>query len=121
MQTQIGRGATIKPVFGRVEEQQPSFFCLKHKVNYNADFLWHFHHVYELNLIIKGVGQRFVGDSIAHYASGDLVLMAPELPHTWHGAEPHGMTQPEAARIAGMSVSAFSHFFKTMGAALLIM
>jgi AraC-like DNA-binding protein len=79
----------MKPVFGRVEEQQPSFFRLNHKVNYRAEFLWHFHHVYELNLIMKGEGRRFVGDSIAHYAGGDLVLMSPELPHTWHGSEPH--------------------------------
>ncbi len=79
----------MKPVFGRVEEQQPSFFRVNHKVNYRAEFLWHFHHVYELNLIMKGAGRRFVGDSIKHYQSGDLVLMAPELPHTWHGAEPH--------------------------------
>jgi len=79
----------MKPVFGRVEAQQPSFFRVNHKVNYNAEFLWHFHHVYELNLIMKGEGRRFVGDSIAHYANGDLVLMSPELPHTWHGVEPH--------------------------------
>jgi AraC-like DNA-binding protein len=79
----------MKPVFGRVEEQQPSFFRLNHKVGYRAEFLWHFHHVYELNLIMTGEGRRFVGDSIAHYAGGDLVLMSPELPHTWHGTEPH--------------------------------
>ncbi|MGH9841867.1 MAG: hypothetical protein ACREEM_24185 [Blastocatellia bacterium] len=74
----------MKPVYGRVEESGYKFFRVNRKSRYRANFLWHFHHVFELNLMIHGRGTRFVGDHIGHYEDGDLVLMAPNLPHTWY-------------------------------------
>lgn len=63
-------------------DPRSSFVCFrKRSDSYVYD--WHAHPEVELTLIISGRGQRFVGDSVAQFAPGDVVLVGPETPHTW--------------------------------------
>ena len=44
---------------------------------------WHFHPEFELHLVTSTQGNRYVGDHIAPFGPGDLVLIGPNLPHNW--------------------------------------
>jgi len=44
---------------------------------------WHFHPEYQLFLVLKGAGTRFIGDHVSPFNNGDLVFTGPNLPHLW--------------------------------------
>jgi AraC-like DNA-binding protein len=53
---------------------------------------WHFHPEYEIQLITETAGQYFVGDYVGRFEPGNLVFMAPNLPHNWVSELPEGVT-----------------------------
>jgi AraC-like DNA-binding protein len=62
--------------------QQHVFLCYELVVPEFA-FNWHYHPAYELTYIVSGKGKRMVGDSYEPFSVGDIVLLGPNVPHTW--------------------------------------
>lgn len=60
-------------------------------------FEWHHHPEFELTLTTNSRGHRFVGDHVGTYEDGDLVMLGPNIPHTWASsgkvddAQPHNV------------------------------
>ena len=70
---------------------------------------WHFHPEVELTLIQSGTGLRFVGDHIATYGEGDLVLLGKNLPHQWV-SRPSEHTSLQRAIVIQFPEKLFSSF-----------
>lgn len=61
--------------------QNSSWIFLKSQGPENAPL--HSHPNYEMNFVIKGNGTRYVGNNIGDFEEGDLILLAPSVPHRW--------------------------------------
>lgn len=78
----------MRPLFEKVTVPDgASWALLDRRLDDGIPFQWHYHPEFELTLTLNSRGQRYVGDSIASYDDGDLVLLGPNLPHTWFSAE----------------------------------
>jgi AraC-like DNA-binding protein len=80
-------------VKARVEKILPpsaaSFvYRIKREPGFSA--FWHYHPEYQLTLVVRGQGKRFVGDHVSPFKVGDLVLTGPDLPHMWCSSRPRG-------------------------------
>ncbi|MBB5368840.1 MULTISPECIES: AraC family transcriptional regulator [unclassified Janthinobacterium] len=60
-------------------------------------FIWHYHPQFELTLTVNARGQRYIGDHLGDFEPGDLVLVGPNLPHTWSAHERLDSAQPMLA------------------------
>lgn len=63
--------------------EESSLALLNRRLEGEIPFQWHHHPEWELTLTLNSTGQRFIGDHIGDYDDGDLVLVGPNLPHTW--------------------------------------
>ena len=86
------------PELEHIAAPEGSFACRDYTTA-GFTFRWHFHPEVELTLILRGSGNRFVGDDIDRFEAGDLVLLGRDLPHTWRSDAPR-RGQPHRAIVA---------------------
>ncbi|MCW5515568.1 AraC family transcriptional regulator [Muriicola sp. Z0-33] len=58
-------------------------FVVRHLKEPYFDPNWHFHSEYQIFVVIKGQGTRFIGDHVTSFKPGDITLTGPNLPHLW--------------------------------------
>ncbi len=80
-----------------------SFLYMCWECNY-FDKPWHFHKEYELVLIEKAEGTRFIGDHVSHFKDGNLALIGPNIPHLYRNSEAYYKNKNIVAK------SIFIHF-----------
>jgi AraC-like DNA-binding protein len=80
-----------------------SFIYINWECNY-FDKAWHFHKEYELVLIDKTKGTRFIGDKVSFIKENDLMLIGPNVPHLYRNTEEYYQNKGLVAR------SSFIHF-----------
>lgn len=73
-----------KAEFELVPRSEQSSFALREFKLPSFSSPWHFHPELELTYILQSRGRRFVGDHLAFFRPGDLVLVGANLPHFWH-------------------------------------
>lgn len=63
--------------------ENQSFIIRQIELKNNKGVIHHHSNKYELNFIINARGRRFVAGNISNFWPGDLLFMAPEVPHCW--------------------------------------
>lgn len=73
----------MKAILQKVPTYLESSFVIQEFRQPYFNIPWHFHPEFELVLILKSEGKRFIGDNIQNFGIGDLVLVGSDLPH-WY-------------------------------------
>ncbi|MBU9610816.1 AraC family transcriptional regulator [Burkholderia multivorans] len=87
----------MKPQYEHVTFAPGCSIRVYHRQLARIPFEWHRHPEYELTLTLNSRGRRFIGDHVARYADEDLVLVPPNLPHTWSS---NARIDPDAPEVA---------------------
>ncbi len=73
----------MQPTFEKVALGPEQSLCVLDSAPARFNAPWHFHEEHELTLVPESHGTRFVGDRVARFYEGDLVLVGSNLPHCW--------------------------------------
>ncbi|QTO51239.1 helix-turn-helix domain-containing protein [Burkholderia latens] len=89
----------MKPQYEHVTFAPGCSIRVYHRQLARIPFEWHRHPEYELTLTLNSRGRRFIGDRVSSYADDDLVLVPPNLPHTWSSNARIDRDAPEVALV----------------------
>ncbi|NVZ70151.1 helix-turn-helix domain-containing protein [Pseudomonas costantinii] len=84
-------------------EATTSWTLLNRRLLEAIPFEWHHHPEYELTLTLNSRGHRYIGNDVALYDDGDLVLVGPNVPHSWSSAERIDPAKPHTALVIWFS------------------
>jgi len=73
----------MKPPLQKSPISQEHAFVIKHLRETYFDPNWHFHPEYQVFIVIKGTGTKFIGDHVSPFKPGEVVVTGPNLPHLW--------------------------------------
>lgn len=73
----------MKPLLEHIAQDEVCSIVAYWREEPSFAFNWHYHPEFELTYIHRGSGTRLVGDHLEDFHDGDLVLLGPNLPHTW--------------------------------------
>jgi hypothetical protein len=93
----------MKPQFERVTFPKGCSLRVYNRRVSEIPFEWHHHPEYELTLTLNSRGWRFIGDHIGQYQAPDLVLVPPDMPHTWASTETLQESEPHTAIVIWFS------------------
>jgi AraC-like DNA-binding protein len=94
----------VKPFLEKVQpEPGASWAMLNRRLDGEIPFQWHHHPEFELTMTMNSRGERFIGDHIGAYGDGDLVLVGPNLPHTWSSNDKIDRENPHVALVMWFS------------------
>ena len=77
----------MKTALHKSEIPPSQIFVIKDLEENHFDPVWHAHSEYQLFVVLKGTGTRFIGDSIKSFKPGELIFTGPHLPHLWRSDE----------------------------------
>ena len=102
----------MKPFFEKVLVNQGSSWTLFHRRLESFPFEWHYHPEFELTITLNSLGQRYIGDHIGSYGHQDLILLGPNLPHTWCSREKIEASRPHEAIVLWFSRDLAHHLIE---------
>lgn len=66
---------------------ESSIFFARELREKHFDPTWHAHDEYQLFMVIKGTGTRFIGSTVKQFGPGDLTFLGSNIPHLWRSDE----------------------------------
>lgn len=93
----------MKAILQKVPTFLDSSFAIQEFRSAFFNIPWHFHPEFELVLILKSEGKRFIGDNIKGFSAGDLVLIGSNLPH-WYRNDAHYYEERDGLEAASIVI-----------------
>ena len=81
----------MKPLFENLKPVPECSFIVRTFDLEQFTVPFHFHPEFELTMILKGRGKRYVGTNMEDFEHNDLVLIGPDLPHCWKSEKEDGV------------------------------